>query len=184
MSFAYIKRYQMLIDLRKKPIQAATLPAGFDFLSWHLKLLERHAKTKYLSFCHEMDAEIFPTFRQYPSCLRLMTSIANKPGFLPEATWLIVKGEPGTEIRDCATIQGLRFNGELGGIQNVAVLPQFRNQGLGTALVLKALQGFSNAGLKKVSLEVTAENHTAIQLYKRVGFEIAKTVYKEVLKEG
>ena len=184
MPSTYIKRYQMVIDLRKKPIPLAVLPAGFAFLPWHTQLLERHAKTKYLSFCHEMDAEIFPTFRQYPSCLRLMTSIANKPGFLPDTTWLIVKGEPGTEIRDCATIQGLRLNDELGGIQNVAVLPQFRNQRLGTALLLKSLEGFRKANVKKVSLEVTAENQTAIKLYNRNGFEIVKTLYKEILKEG
>ena len=181
MSFAYTKRYQMVIDLQKVALPDSQLPAGFHFLDWHPAFIERHAKTKYLSFCNEIDARIFPTFRQYDACLRLMRSIAGKSGFLPDTTWLIVQGEPLKEIKDCATIQGLKHNALLGAIQNVAVLPGFRGRGLGQALVVKSLQGFRNAGLKRVTLEVTAENAPAVQLYQKLGFHTVKTVYKETL---
>ncbi|MDR1960318.1 MAG: GNAT family N-acetyltransferase [Planctomycetaceae bacterium] len=181
MPFRYVKRYQMVIDLRKKLLPTVQLPPGFDFLPWHKNLLERHAKVKYLSFCREMDARIFPTFRQYSSCLRLMTSISARNGFLPETTFLIVRGEIGTEIKDCATIQGIQHTETFGAIQNVAVLPEFRRRGLGQALVLRSLQGFLEAGLSQVSLEVTAANLVAIRLYERVGFETVKTVYKETI---
>jgi len=181
MSFTYIKRYQMVIDLPGTLIPVSILPDGLDFLPWHPSLLERHAKTKYLSFCHEIDAQVFPTFRQYSSCLRLMNSIASKPGFLPGATWLIVQGEAGTPVKDCATIQGLKHTDTFGAIQNVAVLPQFRRRGLGEALVNCSLRGFQEAGIEQVSLEVTAENLVAVRLYERLGFKIIKTVMKETV---
>jgi len=181
MSFAYNKRFQMVIDLSKVTLPDNPLPEGFHFLEWHPAFIERHAKTKYLSFCNEIDARIFPSFRQYDSCLRLMRSIADKSGFLPGATWLIVQGEPFTEVKDCATIQGLKHNDVLGAIQNVTVLPNFRGLGLGQALVLKSLHGFLNAGLVSVTLEVTAENTPAVQLYKKLGFRTVKTVYKETV---
>ena len=181
MSFAYIKRYQMVIDLTKVMLSDSLLPAGFYFLEWHPAFIERHAKTKYLSFCNEIDARIFPSFRQYDACLRLMRSIAEKSAFLPETTWLIVQGEPLKEVRDCATIQGLKHNDLLGAIQNVAVLPDFRGRGLGQSLVLKSLHGFRNAGITQVTLEVTAENTPAVCLYEKLGFRTVKTVYKETV---
>ena len=181
MSFTYTKRYQMVIDLLTVMLPDIQLPGGFHFLDWHPAFIERHAKTKYHSFRNEIDARIFPTFRQYDACLRLMRSIAGKSGFLPSATWLIVQGEPLKEVRDCATIQGLKHNDQLGAIQNVAVLPDFRGRGLGQALVLKSLYGFRNAGLERVTLEVTAENTPAVLLYKKLGFHTVKTVYKETV---
>jgi len=181
MSFVYVKRYQMVIDLTTATLPDSQLPGGFHFLEWHPAFTERHAKTKHLSFCNEIDARIFPTFRQYDACLRLMRSIAGKPGFIPGATWLIVQGEPLKEVRDCATIQGLKHTEQLGAIQNVAVLPAFRQKGLGKALVLKSLHGFREAGLDRVTLEVTAENTPAIHLYEKIGFRTVKTVYKETI---
>ena len=181
MSFAYIKRYQMILDLSTVTLSDSPLPEGFHFLAWHPAFAERHAKTKYFSFCNEIDARIFPTFRQYDSCLRLMRSIAGKPGFIPGVTWLIVQGEPFKEVKDCAAIQGLKHNDSLGAIQNVAVLPDFRGRGLGHALVQKSLHGFRTAGLQSVTLEVTAGNTPAVRLYEKLGFRTAKTVYKETV---
>ena len=51
---------------------------------------------------------------------------------------------------------------------------------LGSLLVLQAMAGFGRAGLRKASLEVTAENASAVKLYGRLGFRQAKTVYKVV----
>ena len=42
------------------------------------------------------------------------------------------------------------------------------------------MAGFGRAGLRKASLEVTAENASAVKLYGRLGFRQAKTVYKVV----
>jgi len=68
----------------------------------------------------------------------------------------------------------------MGGIQNLGVAPLYRGRGLGSALLLQALQGFRRAGLGRAFLEVTAQNEGAVRLYRRMGFRCRKTVYKAV----
>jgi hypothetical protein len=46
--------------------------------------------------------------------------------------------------------------------------------------MLQSLHGFQSAGLRRVFLEVTAQNDGAIRLYQRLGFSKARTVYKAV----
>jgi ribosomal protein S18 acetylase RimI-like enzyme len=70
--------------------------------------------------------------------------------------------------------------GAIGAIQNVGVIRPYRGMGLGMALVHRALEGFTEAGLRRAYLEVTAENEVAVQLYRNVGFRRAKTLYKAV----
>ena len=58
--------------------------------------------------------------------------------------------------------------------------PEHRGRQLGTCLLVKALQGFRSAGIRRAFLEVTAQNEGAIRLYQRLGFAKARTVYKAV----
>ncbi len=63
----------------------------------------------------------------------------------------------------------------------MGILPEFRGQGLGKSLVMKALIGFHESGMKRVSLEVTSENEKAIELYQSLGFKIIRTMYKPLV---
>ena len=136
---------------------------------------------KYASFRSEIDAQVFPCLGQFGGCRKLMQDISQQPSFLPEATWLITyRFDDWSDITDCATIQGLSKSPTLGAIQNVGVIPEHRGHGLGRALVLKSLAGFRSAGLKRVYLEVTAENRQAVALYRSVGFHLTRTLYKAV----
>lgn len=180
MPIQYIKRYQMVFHFAGKLRKTPFLPQGYVWVPWAPSVLKQHAKVKYLSFCNDMDGHLFPSFSSLEGCERLMGAISSRSGFLPETTWLIAyAGETGGPVEYCATIQGIQHNREAGGIQNVAVLPAYRRRGLGEALVWKALEGFRKSGVQKVSLEVTAENETAYQLYLRIGFGVLQTVYKE-----
>jgi ribosomal protein S18 acetylase RimI-like enzyme len=110
-----------------------------------------------------------------------MDDIAAHYGFTPQATWLI--RFEGNDVRGpiaVATIQGLELNGRNGSIQNVGVLPEFRGMGLGRALMLQSLRGFRAAGCVRASLEVTARNSSAVELYRSLGFRLIRTSYREV----
>ena len=174
MAITYYKRFRMEIDL-DGPIPSAELPPMFSWAAWDESLLERHAEVKFRSFCCEIDAHVFPCLGERQGCLRLMREIRRKPGFLPAATWLI-SGPFGY----VGTIQGVTDRGPIGAIQNVGVAPEFRGRGLGQALVFKTLEGFRSAGLRRAFLEVTAENSSAVRLYRSVGFRRSKTLYKAV----
>ncbi|MGC1275922.1 MAG: N-acetyltransferase [Planctomycetaceae bacterium] len=161
------------------PLPPPLLPAEYRFLRWRGDLVDRHAAVKFESFRGELDSTVFPALGDLHACRRLMGDIAAQPAFVPEATWLVTRRSlPDDLFADCGTIQGLAASTALGAIQNVGITPEARGLGLGRALVLKALHGFRAAGLRRVYLEVTAENTPAVELYRGVGFRVIRTMYK------
>lgn len=64
---------------------------------------------------------------------------------------------------------GLSVAADEGYIYNVAVLPEYRGQGIGRELVLYILNAFRK--LAFVTLEVRPSNNAAIGLYTKLGFE-------------
>lgn len=178
MGVTYFKRFRMEIVLESAPAPL-DLPAGFFWVPWHGAMVEYHARVKYRCFENELDATIFPCLGNFDGCEQLMMDISTRRGFLPEATWLI-----GSEAGYVGTVQGVvdRFN--VGMIQNLGVVPEVRGLGLGTALLLKALDGFRRSKLEYGTLEVTAQNTGALRIYRRVGFRRARTLYKAVEVPG
>jgi len=173
-NISYFKRFRMEIDLNDLPPPEA-LPEGYSWIEWDDTLVETHADVKAQCFAEEVDAVVFPSLSNRDGCGHLMREIRRKQGFLPEATWLIVH-----EGVFCATVQGIRERSGLGAIQNLGVIPSYRGRGLGKALLLKSLYGFWRSGLGRAHLEVTAQNDSAVRLYRRVGFRCRKTLYKAV----
>ena len=174
MAITYYKRFRMEIDLDGSLTPLGLAPP-FRFVSWEESLVDQHAEVKYLSFRGEIDASVFPCLGDRQGCQRLMREIRRKPGFLSAATWLVAASDGYV-----GTVQGVMDRGPIGAIQNVGVVPAYRGLGLGRALVRQALEGFYQAGLRRAYLEVTAENMSAVRLYRAVGFRRAKTLYKAV----
>ena len=174
MATTYYKRLRMEIELARAD-EPIALPAPFRWTAWNESLLDQHAEVKYRCFRDEIDSRLFPCLGDRQGCRRLMREIRRKPGFLPEATWLIADDEG-----YCGTIQGVIDRGPIGAIQNVGVIARYRGLGLGRSLVRQSLQGFASAGLSRAYLEVTAENPNAVMLYRALGFFRAKTIYKAV----
>jgi GNAT superfamily N-acetyltransferase len=179
MDLTYFKRYRMEIDLLGQDFSDLELPPDYRFLAWDAALVDGFALAKYESFRDEIDANVFPCLGELDGCRRLMGQISRKPGFVPEATWLIAHTASDRESPEyCGTIQGLRSQDGLGAIQNIGITPDHRGRGLGTRLLFQALVGFRQSGLSRAFLEVTAQNDGAIRLYQRLGFSTANTVFK------
>jgi len=64
------------------------------------------------------------------------------------------------------------IEGDVGHILLLAVHPNFRRRGLGTALLKHTLSELKRRGVKKVYLEVGTSNIPAMNLYKKLGFRI------------
>jgi ribosomal-protein-alanine N-acetyltransferase len=58
-------------------------------------------------------------------------------------------------------------------INNVALRPAYRNQGLGTALMHHVMRAARELGARRATLEVRASNAGARRLYERLGFYVA-----------
>jgi ribosomal protein S18 acetylase RimI-like enzyme len=172
-ALSYFKRYKMEVDLHDLP--PAKFPPTFRCTAWSAELLNVHAEVLFACFQQEIDANVFASLSSHVGCLSLMTEMSRKPNFLADSTWLLV-GTSGP----CGTVQGVCERKGLGAIQNLGIIASHRGHGLGEALLLQALHGFRRLGLAQAMLEVTAQNETAIRLYRRVGFRRSKTVYKAV----
>ena len=178
MGLTYFKRFRMACDLRRH-LQVA-MPPGPDFLMvpYSSQWLRHHGNTKYESFVGEMDSMVFPCLARRDGCGRLMREITSRRCFVAEATWLCRHRDPTLgRTLDVGTVQGLEIDGA-GSIQNLGVIPGYRGQNIGSALLHHAAIGFRARGLHSMHLEVTADNFGAVRLYQRLGFQTFQTVYK------
>src|SRR6187397_2383341 len=58
-------------------------------------------------------------------------------------------------------------------INTLAVAPECRRQGLATALLRDTFKEAVSAGARKATLEVRESNTAALELYRRLGFQVA-----------
>lgn len=169
----------MEMRIEREYIPMGLPPVGYRLLSWAPRLSQYHAQVKFLSFRDEIDSHVFPCLGDLDGCLALMREISGRKDFVPQATWLMVNDrQSGGSPHPVGTIQGLRSGAREGAIQNIGVHPEYRHLGLGTYLIQAAIQGFREAGCRKVHLEVTAQNAAAIRLYERLGFRRVETLFK------
>lgn len=179
MAVNYFKRFRMEMDLRQLPRDIPT-PCPYRFVAWHPELLEVHADVKYRSFRWEIDSNVFSCLGDLAGCYQLMLEISQREGFVPEATWLVGWDHADGTTEYCGTIQGICDQHGWGSIQNVGTVPEHRRHGIASALVRHALTGFRQVGLPRAYLEVTAQNTSAIRLYRSLGFRQTRTLYKAV----
>ena len=68
-----------------------------------------------------------------------------------------------------------------GHVISIAVLSEYREQGIASALLSEALRNISEYNVDECYLEVRVSNNSAIDLYKRLDFQIIRTVHRYYL---
>jgi ribosomal-protein-alanine N-acetyltransferase len=63
-----------------------------------------------------------------------------------------------------------------GHVVSIAVLPERRRKGIATALLAEAMEGMRHYKAKQCYLEVRVTNEGGIALYKKMGFEVTRTI--------
>ena len=63
-----------------------------------------------------------------------------------------------------------------GHVVSIAVLPQGRRKGVAQALMTAAMEGMSYYKAKLCYLEVRVTNEPGVSLYKKLGFEVSRTI--------
>lgn len=61
-------------------------------------------------------------------------------------------------------------------LHQVEILPAFRSQGLGAAMLRLFLDRAAQKSISRVILQVSADNHAALALYKKTGFRITEAL--------
>lgn len=68
------------------------------------------------------------------------------------------------------------WDGHRGWLYSVAVTPAHRHEGVGTALVKRALDALQKRGCVKVNLQVRSSNKAVVQFYEKLGFSVEPIV--------
>jgi len=63
-----------------------------------------------------------------------------------------------------------------GHVVSIAVMPLSRRKGMASAVIKKALEGMEYYKAKQCFLEVRVTNELGITLYKKLGFEVTRTI--------
>ncbi len=63
-----------------------------------------------------------------------------------------------------------------GHVISIAVLPEHQKEGIGYALMREAMNAMVNYKAKECYLEVRSNNVPAVNLYRKMGFEIVRTI--------
>ncbi len=63
-----------------------------------------------------------------------------------------------------------------GHVVSIAVMPLSRRKGMASVLIKKALEGMEYYKAKQCFLEVRVTNESGITLYKKLGFEVTRTI--------
>jgi len=64
-----------------------------------------------------------------------------------------------------------------GHVVSIAVMPQGRRKGVAYALMARAIEGMSHYKAKLCYLEVRVTNDPGVSLYKKLGFEVTRTLH-------
>ena len=100
-------------------------------------------------------------------CENLVPRLANFPTAF---TMLAYAGDRAVGLANCFLSLSTFSARELVNIHDVAVLPEFRGQGIGTRLLDAVEQFARNRGCCKLTLEVLEGNRVAQAVYNKLGF--------------
>jgi ribosomal protein S18 acetylase RimI-like enzyme len=151
------------------------LPEGFELRPWRDE--EIQAASRLISECYagHPDSRINDQYRTPIGSLKFLQNIVRFSGcgtFSPSVSHLIT--ERGSR-EPVALVLGSRVSAHSGHITQLCVRSQERRRGLGRALLEISAQGFAKLGIREISLTVTEANTSAVDLYRREGYEVTHT---------
>ena len=119
------------------------------------------------------------TFDDYAAVMALMSGtpgIAVRAADSPEAIGRYLARNPGLSLvaEEDDGLIGCVFcghDGRRGYLHHVVVVPSRRGQGIGRALVARALDGLAALGIYKTHLDVFADNDAAIAFWQATGWQ-------------
>jgi mycothiol synthase len=99
--------------------------------------------------------------------------MVDRPRFDPSLWWLVEDGD----ALVATSLNSWHFSGDprFGWVDTLGVRPQWRRQGIATALLLHSFRDFRERGATRVGLGVDGENTTgAVHLYEQVGMRVVR----------
>jgi len=173
--FRLYTRQFMLLDLAKFPESRAGTSTGMRLDRWNDRYFDPCAKLIYLAYANHVDGEINDQYRSHSGALKFLKNIILLPGcgqFVPAASFVL--RQPGSDELVAAVLTSEVFPG-VGHTTQICVLPGFQGSGLGRMLMQTSAEALRSLKFRELTLTVTSENRTAVELYERLGFRTIKS---------
>jgi ribosomal protein S18 acetylase RimI-like enzyme len=173
--FHLYTRQFMLLELQKSGESKAGAPAGMRLDRWNDRYFETCAELIYLAYANHVDGEINDQYRSHAGALKFLKNIILLPGcgqFVPGASFVL--RQPGSDALVAAVLTSEVSPG-VGHTTQICVLPGYQGHGLGRRLMQTSADALRGMKFRELTLTVTSENHTAVQLYEKLGFRTIKT---------
>jgi len=173
--FHLYTRQFMLLDLHRTAESKAGASGGLRLTRWNDRYFEPCAKLIYLAYANHVDGEINDQYRSRAGALKFLKNIILLPGcgqFVPGASFVL--HEPGSDELVAAVLTSEVSSG-VGHTTQICVLPGFQGHGIGRILMQTSAEALRSMKFRELTLTVTSDNRTAVQLYEKLGFQTIKS---------
>ena len=168
-------RQFMLFDLQKPSEGRPGPSASMRLDRWNDRFFEPCAKLIYLSYADHVDGEINDQYRSRAGALKFLKNIILLPGcgqFISGASFVL--RQAGSDELVAAVLTSEVSPG-VGHTTQICVLPGYQGHGLGRTLMQTSAEALQGMKFRELTLTVTSENYTAVQLYEKLGFHTIKS---------
>lgn len=152
------------------PSEPPPAPAHFRLEPWG-DLHHQYASAIIASsYKDHVDSLINDQYRSHAGAQRFLYNIVQYPGcgnFCRAASHLAFDRSTGSPA---GVVLSSLVGRQTGHITQLCIAPSAQGQGLGRALLERAIAGLRGRGLQRVTLTVTAANTAALRLYEQCGF--------------
>jgi ribosomal protein S18 acetylase RimI-like enzyme len=173
--FKLYTRQFMLLDLQNNSEARSGASTGMRLDRWNDRFFEPCAKLIYLSYANHVDGEINDQYRSRAGALKFLKNIILLPGcgqFVPGASFVL--RQPGSDDLIAAVLTSEVSPG-VGHTTQICVLPGYQGHGLGRMLMQTSSDALRSMKFRELTLTVTTENRSAVQLYESLGFTTIRT---------
>lgn len=157
-----------------RPELKVTPVPGFEFRRWAEQDFQAVAGVITTSYRGHIDSEINDQYRSLNGSLRFLNNIVRFPGcgtFDSGASFVAVH-------KATRSVAGLllcsRVREDVGHVTQVCVLPELRGKRIGESLIALCAQELRRRNFSALSLTVTEANLKAVDLYRRLGFDVRR----------
>ena len=171
------------LDGGREPFQVPAMPPEVQVRRWSEGDFGAAATVITVAYRGHVDSEINDQYRSVSGSQRFLNNIIRFPGcgaFDNDSSLVAIHRPSKTMV---ALILCSRVKDDVGHVTQVCVVPEQRGRGLGEGLLLAAAEELRRRRFTSLSLTVTEANTRAVELYKKLGFHIAR-VFDAFVWEG
>lgn len=171
------ERNFMRVDLQRATLAEGRVRRPMYIEKWSDHYQDGAAQLIAAAYTGHVDSRINDQYRNVVGARRFLYNIVQYPGcgaFYRPASYAAFEAVTG---KLCGISLASLVATDCGHITQICVSPAVRGTGIGHALLRQSLLTLREMGCRSASLTVTAANEDAVELYRRVEFEIVRRFY-------